>query len=245
MESQISQELKLRYSPVAIILSDEKPEGALKFAEGRWGCVIAMLSAAAKGKTAAFDSNTVACGGGKIGLGFRSEFEGTPGGIEYFLSTGNGEGFPEGEAYKKTPDLAKAFVDQLPTTEIPTKYVVFKPLSKVDLERENPEIVVLLANPDQLSALIVLANYDCPTSDNVSVSFGAGCHQIFLLPYAESKKEQPKAILGVTDVSARPYVDPDLLSLAMPYSMFLRMEANIPGSFLEKHDWKKVRERIT
>ncbi len=244
MKSRIAEELKLRLSPVAITLSDEKPVGALQFAEGRWGCVIAMFSAAARGKTAAFDRATVGCQGGTTGLGFCDEFPGPPGGIEYFLSTGRGEGYPEGEAYKKTPEHAKAFVDQLPTTVIPTKYVIFKPLGSIDPQVEPPLLVSFLANPDQLSALVVLANYDRLTSDNVIIPFGAGCHSIFLLPFAESQKEQPKAVVGITDVTARSYMEPDLLSFTVPWKMFQTMEANVPGSFLEKNDWKKVRERL-
>lgn len=244
MQSRIAQELKLKHSPVAILLSDEKPAGALQFAEGKWGCVIAMLMAAAKGKAAALDRETVACGGGSIGMGFCDQFEGPPGGIEYFLSSGKGEGFPPGEGYVKTPELAREFVEELPKTIIPYKYVIFKPLSEIDLEHETPVIVVMLANPDQISALTVLANYGRHGGDNVILRFGAGCHQIFLLPYDESKQPSPRAVLGTTDITARPYVEPDLLSFAMPWSLFQEMESNVPGSFLERHDWKKVRERI-
>ncbi|MCE5198125.1 MAG: DUF169 domain-containing protein [Armatimonadota bacterium] len=245
MDSRIAEELKLRYSPVAVLLSDEKPEGALQFREGVWGCVVAMFTAAVRGKVTALDKLTVACGGGSIGLGFCEQFAGPPGGIEYFLSTGRGEGYPEGEAYLKTPEFAKAFVDQLPRTEIPYTYVIFKPLDQVDPEKETPVLVSFLANPDQLSALVVLANYDRASTDNVIVRFGAGCHQIFLLPYAESLKEEPRAVIGITDITARPYIDPDLLAFTMPWKMFNAMESNIPGSFLEKKDWKKVRERIS
>lgn len=245
MDSIIAQELKLRYSPVAIVLADEKPDDALQFAEGRWGCVVAMYTAAARGKTAAFDRTTVVCGGGSIGLGFCDEFEGPPGGIEYFLSTGRGEGYPEGEGYKKTPELGQAFVDELPKTKIQQNYVIFKPLDMVDTENETPVLVSFLANPDQLSALVVLANYDRPTSDNVSINFGAGCHTLFLLPFYQAQQEVPKAVVGVIDITARPFVDPDLLSFTVPFEMFQDMENNVPGSFLEKHDWKKVRERIS
>ncbi len=34
MESRIAEELMLRHVPVAIVFSDEKPDGALQFAEG-------------------------------------------------------------------------------------------------------------------------------------------------------------------------------------------------------------------
>lgn len=242
--SLIAKELKLRYAPVAIIFTDEKPEGALQFKEERWGCVMALFTAAAKGQTAVFDRQTFGCRGGGVGLGFGNQYEVFPGGIEYFLSTGRGEGYREGEAYKKTPELARSFVEQLPITDIPYTYVVFTPLEKVDLQKGTPQLVCFYANPDQLSALVVLANYDRPGNDSVIIPFGAGCHTVCLIPYQEARRERPRAVVGITDISARPMVDPDILSFTVPYKMFLEMEANVPGSFLEKHAWERVKKRI-
>ncbi|MDF2570992.1 MAG: hypothetical protein K0R55_2596 [Sporomusa sp.] len=37
MQSEISQRLKLRYSPIAVLFTNEKPQGALEFAEGAGG----------------------------------------------------------------------------------------------------------------------------------------------------------------------------------------------------------------
>lgn len=243
MKSVLAEELKLRFSPIAIILSNEKPEGALQFTEGRWGCVIAMLSAAAKGRVAVMSRKTVGCQGEAIGLGFCKSID-MPGGIEYFLSCGRGEGYPEGECYVKTPELAKMFVDQLPVRDIPYEYVIFKPLEMVDPEKETPELVSFYCNPDQLSAMVVLANYDRPNPNNVIIPFGAGCHSIFLYPYNEAQKEHPKAVVGLIDITARPMVDADVLAFTVPFKMFQEMESNVAGSFLEKKDWKKVRERI-
>jgi uncharacterized protein (DUF169 family) len=243
MESRIAQELKLRYQPVAVIFSDEKPEGAIQFKEGARGCVISMLTAAAKGKTAALDRRTVLCPGGKTGLGFGSGYAENPGWIEYFLSTGK-PGHFEGEGYKKTPELVSKMIERVPITDLPFKYVIYKPLNKVNMTRETPELIVCYANPDQLSALVVLANYGRLTNENVSVIMGSGCSTVCLYPYAEGQKQTPKAIIGIMDISARPYIDPDLLAFTVPYRMFIEMESDIPGSFLEKKDWKKVWARI-
>ncbi len=243
MESRIAQELKLRYQPVAVIFSDEKPEGAIQFKEGARGCVISMLTAAAKGKTAALDRRTVLCPGGRTGLGFGSGYAENPGWIEYFLSTGKPGQF-EGEGYKKTPELVSKMIERVPITDLPFKYVIYKPLNKVNMARETPELIVCYANPDQLSALVVLANYGRLTNENVSVIMGSGCSTVCLYPYAEGQKQTPKAVIGIMDISARPYIDPDLLAFTVPYRMFIEMESDIPGSFLEKKDWKKVWARI-
>jgi len=244
MQSRIADELKLRLQPVAVIFTDTKPEGALEFKEGARGCVISLFGAAARGRTAAINRKTVGCAGGVVGLGFGCAWDKMPGGIEYFLSTGRGEGYPEGEGYKKTPEVALEAVNRFPITDIPFEYVVFKPLDEVDTAEAKPVVVSLLATPDQLSALVVLANYARPTNDNVMLPFAAGCSQVCLIPYQESLKPEPKAVIGLTDVTVRPLVDPEVLSFTVPFDMFIQMEQDIPGSFLEKHAWKKVSERI-
>lgn len=244
MISEIAGRLKLKYSPVAILFTDEKPAGALEFAEERWGCVAAMLTAAAKGRQAVFSRKTFGCLGGGIGLGLGDFYQQFPGGFDYFLSTGRGEGYREGEAYKKTPELAQSFADSLPITDIPFQYVVFKPLPMVDIANEEPKVVVFYANADQLSALVVLANYGRPGNDNVIIPFAAGCQSVCLIPWGETENERPRAVVGMIDISARPVIDADLLSFSVPFAMFHEMEGNVPGSFLDKYDWQKVAVRI-
>ncbi|MDR3591252.1 MAG: DUF169 domain-containing protein [Negativicutes bacterium] len=243
MNSEIAARLKLRYSPVAILFGGEKPAGAMEFVAGRRGCVAAMLSAAAKGRQAVFSRGNCGCAGGMVGLGFGDSHGKFPGGFDYFLSTGRGEGYPEGEGYKKTPELVKTFTDVLPYTDIPFEYVIFKPLTELD-QAEEPKLIVFYANPDQLSALVVLANYGREGNDNVIIPFGAGCHSFCLIPWHEAGQQRPRAVVGMTDITARPFIDADLLAFSVPYAMFREMEDNVSGSFLDKPDWQKVAGRI-
>jgi uncharacterized protein (DUF169 family) len=248
----------MKYSPVAVLWSDEKPGDAIEFKAGSRGCVMALLAGSAKGKVAVMSRETVGCGGGEIGMGFTSEYHQMPGGIERFLSTGSpelaeteegrkiAERMPDlikGERYIKTPELARKFVESLPALDIPAKYVIFKPLELVT-EEEHPKSVVFLVNPDQLSALVVLANYARKSGDNVTIPMGAGCHQIGIFCYEQDTKEPPKAIIGLTDLSARKVTDKvlgrDILSFSVPFSMFEEMEGNVEGSFLERDTWKSV-----
>jgi len=68
MESSIAKAIQLKYQPVALLWSDEKPADAMQFAEGKWGCVMWLIVHAAKGKTAVADKKTFGCFGGGVGL---------------------------------------------------------------------------------------------------------------------------------------------------------------------------------
>jgi len=268
MESKLVKILRLKYEPVAILWSDEKPEKALQFAKGRWGCVMMLLASSAKGKTAVFDRETFGCIGGAVGLGFGNMYEKWPLGIECFyrfLSTGNKnddqvrkklenlsgrlseeamEDFLEGERYVKSPELVKKFVESLPIMDIPVRYVIFKPLNQLHPEKETPKVVVILANPDQISALVVLSHYDRDNEESVIVPMGAGCQQIGIFAFKQTEAQTPKAVLGLTDISARNNIKNqlgrELLSFTVPWKMFLNMERNVEGSFLERPSWKKL-----
>ena len=52
-------------------------------------------------------------------------------------------------------------------------------------------------------------------------------------------------MVGLTDLSARKYVRGQLgahcLTFAMPWTLFLEMEAAVAGSFLERPTWRSLR----
>ncbi|MHB8086525.1 MAG: DUF169 domain-containing protein [Dehalococcoidia bacterium] len=243
MESIICKELKLRYPPIAVVLTNEKQGNSPKFKENGWSCMIRMFVEAARGGTVALDRKAVRCPGGKTGVGFGNSYANHLDLVSHFLSTGKPGKF-EGEAYKKTPELAKSMLDSVPALDIPFKYLILKPLEKVDPCSETPRLIIFLANPDQLSALTMLANYNRSNNHSVIVSMGSACSSICLYPFNEAENGSPRAIIGLTDITARHYLDPDILSFTVPYGMFLQMETDVPGSFLVKKPWLNLKERI-
>ena len=268
MQSRIASILKLKYQPAALTWSDEKPSGAIEFKADRWGCVMFSLASVVKGKTAVFSRQTYGCWGGGVGLGFGNKYQDFPGGQECFynfLSSGNknseqgravgekireaglgefGDDFMEGERYIKTPDHVRSFVESLPITEVPAKYVVLKPLQEIQEETDNVQVVTFLVDADQLCALVVLANYGRHSFENVSIPFVAGCQAIALLPYAEALKEEPRAVVGLMDPSARKHLrrmlDRNLMSFSMPLALFREMENNVDDSFLFRNTWQAI-----
>lgn len=239
MKSKIAEAIRLKTQPVAVYRAESCPEGekVLQFQEGKWGCVVAMLNAASKGSTAALCDRMVACRGGKAGLGLRKFRLGE---IEYFLSTG-GKGPRDGEFYKKSPELARKYIEGLPDVRT-ERYIIFRPLSA--LGDETPETVVFLVNADQLSGLVTLANYDSAVQDNVRALFGAGCAQAILYGLDENIRGTGLCYIGLTDPSARTHISKELLSFSIPYKRFLEMEENVEGSFLHTETWAKIAERI-
>ena len=100
------------------------------------------------------------------------------------------------------------------------------------------------ATPDVLSDLFTLANYDEVDPNGVFCPFSAGCGTIVQYPYLEKDSARPRAVLGMFDVSARPFVPKEMLTLAMPINKFVRMINNMDESFLITKSWNRVAKRI-
>jgi len=238
---QFREVLGLKESPLGVYYTNDKPDGVTP-KTGVHLCMIGLLKEARKkGKTVFFDKNHFGCPGGAYYMGF---FESPRPDIEYFLSCGI-PGEMEGERYIKTPELAREFFKKRKPRLAPATYCVFKPIDQFQQGNVKPEVVAFFGSPDILSGLFTLTNYALETTEAVYTPFGSGCSTILTYPLKEAEKEEPHAILGMFDVSARPMVEKDVLTLAMPYPIFLKLLENVQGSFLETQSWKKVLHRIT
>ena len=83
---------------------------------------------------------------------------------------------------------------------------------------------------------MILANYGRDTNENVIIPYAAGCQTIGIYLYREAATDLPRAIVGLTDISARTYIRQQLgdhlMTFAVPLKMFKEMEGNVEGSFL-------------
>ena len=202
-------------------------------------CFIAQLAAVRHGRPLCFGVDSVTCGGGRRYLGFSQALAPD---FEYFLSHGI-PGELEGERYKKSPELVREFLENSPPFTAPAEYIVFKRWDLLEADDE-PEVVVFFATADVLAGLFTLANFDEPGLDAVRTPFAAGCGSIIQHAYCEKDKERPRAVIGLFDVSARPWMQKDLLSFAVPMAKFDRMIADMDESFLITPSWELVRKRI-
>ncbi len=78
---------------------------------------------------------------------------------------------------------------------------------------------------------------------SVFTPFRAGCSVIVQYPYLEIKKDNPKSVIEIFDISSRPHIPEDVLSFATPMKKFETIINDIE-SFLIKESWRKVKSRI-
>jgi len=221
--------------PIAWYYTDH-PEDA-PTATGRVHCLITRLNDVRGGHTLVYGAKTPGCVGGKRWTGYSPQIRPN---FEYFLSCGI-PGKMEGERYKKSPDLVSAHLKEHPPFQAPGQYLVFKRWDMLG-PQDEPAVVVFFAAPDVLSALFTLANYDLPITQGVIAPMGSGCSTVVTYPLEEIADQQ-RCILGMFDLSARPSVEPAVLTLAVPSQRFRAMVDNMDESFLSTPIWKVVRDR--
>jgi uncharacterized protein (DUF169 family) len=203
-------------------------------------CIIGALVKVREGQSLAFSVDSVGCPGGKRYLGFAENLMPD---FEYFLSCGI-PGKLEGERYKKSPEMVKEYMKKhAPAMKAPGKYIVFKRWDKLQ-ETDQPDVVVFFVEPDALAGLYTLASFDEAEQNMVIAPFGSGCASIVQYPFMEVKSPHPRAVIGMFDISARPFVSKDTLAFSAPMSKFTRMVDDMEESFLITPSWAKVQKRI-
>ncbi len=108
-------------------------------------------------------------------------------------------------------------------------------------QHEYLKTVTFYVNPDQLSALLLGANYNAGPDDPppVLAPFGSGCSQLLPL-FADLAI--PQAIIGATDIAMRQWLPPDTLALTVTKPMFHQLCELDERSFLFKPFLRRLRE---
>jgi len=202
-------------------------------------CVIGDLIKVREGTSINYDADSIGCLGGKRYLGYSKKIAPN---FEYFLSCGI-PGKLEGERYKKLPELVSEIMKRQVPFTAPAKFIVFKRWDLLE-QVDTPEVVIFFARPDVLAGLFTLANYEEAEPNGVFAPFSAGCSSIVQYPYLEGKSKRPRGVIGLFDVSARPFVPADVLTFSAPMNKFISMVDNMEESFLITGSWKKIQKRI-
>ena len=150
----------------------------------------------------------------------------------------------EGERYKKSPELVKESMQHSPVFKAPGRYIVFKRWDMLETS-DDPQVVISFAEPDVLAGLFTLASFDEADPNSVMAPFGSGCSTIVYYPYLQSESRHPKGVIGMFDISARPFVPRNVLTFSVPMKKFIMMIENMEESFLITDSWAKVKKRIS
>lgn len=225
--------------PITFYYTNEEANAQLVKPNSVPRCVLGALSDVRKGSSYRFNAASIACFGGKRYLGFAEKIMPN---FEYFLSCGI-PGKLEGERYKKSPELVRETMKYSPMLKAPAQFIVFKRWDRLE-KSDDPEVVVFFAQSDVLSGLFTLANFDTAEPNAVFTPHGAGCATIVQYPYLEKDSNHPRGVIGMFDVSARPFVPENVLTFAVPMTRFVQMIENMEESFLITDSWRKVQKRI-
>jgi len=131
-----------------------------------------------------------------------------------------------------------------PPAKAPGKYIIFKRWDTLE-EQDNPQVVTFFGNPDLISGLHGLANFDAATPYDVIAPFGTACDSIVGFPMYELAADQPKAVMGGLDPSVRTRFKPHHLTFSAPWPKFSGMLENMDKSFLALKDWSNLKSRFS
>lgn len=225
--------------PIAFYYTNEVSTAELNDSKNEHRCLICNLNRVREGHTFVYDSKTPGCPGGKRYTGYSQKLRPN---FEYFLSCGI-PGEMDGERYKKSPELVTEYLKNNPPFQAPARFLVFKRWDKLSAT-DKPVAVFFFASADVLSGLFTLANFDSTDPNSVITPMSAGCSSIVNYPLIESNSSNPRCVLGMFDVSARPCVPENTLTFAVPAGRFEEMVNNMDESFLTTESWKAVKDRI-
>ncbi|HEK85843.1 MAG: DUF169 domain-containing protein [Candidatus Saccharicenans sp.] len=205
---------------------------------GSVNCLIKQVSQVFDQVDIAFSAERIGCSGGKRYTGFSEEIQPN---FRWFLSCGL-EGVMEGERYKKNPEIVDLILQKTKFLEASAPYLIFRRFDRLKAG-EIPEGIIFLDQPDVISALFTLGEFR-EVEGGVICPFASGCASLVYYPRLEAQKENPSAVLGLFDISARPFVEPNHFSITLPLKKFIEMVEDLDESFLTTASWARIKARL-
>jgi hypothetical protein len=210
----------LKLAGQAVRLLREKKE--------QFRCMFSFLAGTRKNNIpAVFDYENFGCPGCRYYLGFIDEL---PFFNHYFIA-GGFPGLYRGERFAPTPRSSQKHAELLKGIQAGGRYLIVEPLEKMSFPVE-PELVIFFANAELISALAALVRFVTDEADAVRSPFASGCASIFSWPLKYGRRGEEKAVLGVFDPAARPYLPLGDMTLSMPYTLFEKMLVRYKKSFI-------------
>ena len=251
MNDKLVEMLHLELEPVGIFLGNADAECDTLAQPGKRNCVVPFLLSAARGKVVGIDEEGCTCPGGTVGCCFGDGFTRKNPNIHKMLSQGLGDTAPpqapihlkEGERFFCDEETALKWRNSVPFSDAGYPRVVFAPQSRWS-EIGEPDLVLVFANPDQLSALIVLHGYDKAEYDRVIATTASGCASMVRIPLNELKSDKPRAVITATDLAARKFVNEGEVAFAVTGPEFEKMLSVTEECFFHSPVWKPVRNRL-
>ena len=145
----------------------------------------------------------------------------------------------DGEGLKSSQELMNQWLDCIKEYKPEHSNILVGPL------RENQDAflktVTFLVNPDQLSALIIGANYNYASGgpQPVLAPFGSGCMELVSL---FEDLDVPQAVLGATDIAMRQYLPPHIMAFTVTKPLFQQLCELDEKSFLHKPFWRNLKK---
>ncbi len=194
-------------------------------------CLFSQIAPVKQGRSRAFNITNLGCFGSFLPLGFDINVSDD---VKNYICNI--------ERVKKSYAHVDSMYKHRPPQQAPGKYLIFKRWDNLEKE-DTPQVVIFFVTPDVIAGLHGLANFDTMTPYSVIAPFGTACDAIVGFPLSELESEDPKAVLGSMDPSARIYFKPNISTFAAPWPKFLSMLENMDDSFLDTVGWSKVKSR--
>lgn len=192
-------------------------------------CVFAFWEEWQKGETLHITKGNYGCGGGGHWL-FDIETRSREDLLKFLV---------HGEGLKSSYEIMERWTAKRQPYRPKYPNVLIGPL-RPD-QYEYLKTITFCVNPDQLSALMIGAQYNRAPDDPPAVlaPFGSGCMMLVTL---FEDFAVPQAIIGTTDIAMRQYLPSDILAFTVTRPLFKELCRLDEKSFLYKPFWKKLRK---